>query len=185
MNDCDVELQPCLDRIGGIVMRLYPDCKIQRYDDCLIVKKNWVSKLNLNFVLGDLSCDVVTVSTMGVIMYSIAKAMFKGKWIQEASCRIYEEYYSDKPFETDTARFKAKYGSYYASSSKARAGYWGGFLFACFFLFAGVVGLVGDTVKNRTPESSSMLVWCLVSGTFALLFWYLWRRKKRVIYEEC
>lgn len=35
MNDCDI--QRSLDRVGGIVMRLYPDCKIQRYDDRLIV----------------------------------------------------------------------------------------------------------------------------------------------------
>lgn len=26
MNDCDIQRR--LDRVGGIVMRLYPDCKI-------------------------------------------------------------------------------------------------------------------------------------------------------------
>lgn len=185
MSDFDVELQPCLDRVGGIVMRLYPDCKIQRYDDCLIVKKNWVSKLNLNFDLGDLSCEVVTVRTMGIIMYTIARCMSKEKWIQEASCKIYEEYYSDRPFKAETAGFKAKYGSYYASSLQARGGFWSGFIFSCFFLFVGVVGLVGDIVKPDATGASPMPAWCIVSGASALMFLYLWRRKKRVIYDEC
>lgn len=184
MNDCDVELQPCLDRVGGIVMRLYPDCKIQRYDDRLIVKRNWASKLNLNFDGGDLNCDIVEVRTLGVIMAAIANAMLKKQWIQDASCRIYEEYNSDKPFEADTAGFKAKYGSYYASSLQARGGFWSGFIFSCFFLFIGVVGLVGDMVKPDTTGSSPMPVWCLVSGASAILFWFLWRRKKKVVKNE-
>lgn len=181
MNDCDVELQPCLDRVGGIVMRLYPDCKIQRYNDRLIVKRNWASKLNLNFDGGDLNCDIVEVRTVGVIMVAIANAMLKKQWIQDASRKIYEEYYSDKTYEADTAGFKAKYGSYYASSLQARGGFWSGFIFSCFFLFIGVVGLVGDMVKPDTTGSSPMPVWCLVSGASAILFWFLWRRKKKVV----
>lgn len=185
MNDCDVELQPCLDRVGGIVMRLYPDCKIQRYDDRLIVKRNWASKLNLNFDGGDLNCDIVEVRTLGVIMAAIANAMLKKQWIQDASRKIYEEYYSDKTNEADTARFKAKYNLYYASSLQARGGFWSGFIFSCFFLFVGVVGLVGDMVKPDAAMTSKMLIWCLVSATLAFLFRYLWRRKKKVIYDEC
>ncbi len=185
MNDCDVELQPCLDRVGGIVMRLYPDCKIQRYDDRLIVKRNWASKLNLNFDGGDLNCDIVEVRTLGVIMAAIANAMLKKQWIQDASRKIYEEYYSDKTNEADTARFKAKYNLYYASSLQARGGFWSGFIFSCFFLFIGVVGLVGDMVKPDAAMTSKMLIWCLVSATLAFLFRYLWCRKKKVIYDEC
>lgn len=183
MNDCDI--QRSLDRVGGIVMRLYPDCKIQRYDDRLIVKRNWASKLNLNFDGGDLNCDIVEVRTVGIIMALIANAVMKKQWIQDASCRIYEEYNSDKPFDAEIARFKAKYGSYYASSLQARGGFWFGFIFSCFFLFIGVVGLVGDMVKPDAAVTSKMLIWCLVSATLAFLFRYLWRRKKKVIYDEC
>lgn len=150
MKESLKSIQPDLDRLGAIAKLYYPECKIVRLRDRIILEKN--AFISVQFIMeeGDLrlfdphSASKGVWSFLGVLL--LLKIVFAPKemsilyivlgvigllfwiiqprdnqWKDKALDRVYRAYISDDLFEPDTTEFRDSYSTVYKYGTKMRA----------------------------------------------------------------
>lgn len=173
MKEEDLELQPYIDRIGGVVKYLDPKAGIERYGDCLIVKRNAMSEVKMVFDYNGLSCEPREVTLVGLLGIIIGRIFIKEDWMNDMAENAYNTYYSNNGFEKETAEFRRNYDKYYILGPGARRGL---AIFQWMFMFFFIIFILSGFKKTATMP----LLMPLVCGGIFLLCWTLRHLQRKV-----
>lgn len=181
MNEFEQSIQHDLDRVGAIIELYYPECKVKRYRDNLIMKKDAFNWIRFHFDNGSGEIGGTASPEIGGIMSLFVQRDMD--WLEDAYANVCVQYYSTNPYEAEIVSFRRRYGKvcYFGETMRTLFGI-GGIFALCFTL----IYLIG-WFKSFHPGSSTSSMpcsWAIASVMVAVLFFWLSCLNIKVDYGE-
>lgn len=176
MTEFEEWAQPQIDRVGAIALSYDPKCKIRRYKTRIVLKKNFLTKIIIDFDMGEI--NGVSHKPIGVVSSILSAIFYRTRWVEDIYHFVYTNYNSDKSYSKEISEFAKKYNTYYTYGPTSRnlLKFFGFFavLLICLILFS----FLNQTLQ--TPRKTSELIAAVSAIPLYSLILLIANRKRKV-----
>lgn len=180
MNEFEKSIQPDLDRVGAIIELYYPECKVKRFRDNILMKKdafNWIA-FNFNNGAGEIA-GTASPEIVGIMSLFVQRDL---DWLEEVYANVCAQYYSTNPYDSVIESFRKRHGKVYKFGVTIRSLLVLGGIFALFFILIYLLGGFKSFYTGSNMSRTSWNVMAIASFLCAILFFWLSRLKIKVDY---